>query len=448
MGLFRIANTVSSALYNVHQTNTQDNPYPSPLWVGDRLDAEVRSDSTGYYQRVFDFFRLPQLSQLATKTDASVGGTLQHGAATGWGLGSGFAPFIGPPLSGDPPGAIRLNAFFAAESEQDCGYGGHLIGFASKVITATDASLQSLPWSTVWKNSTSWSDSEWKLAHGVSQYTLYLQNFTPVLILRADPKNFVPDCNPNDPLNQGRVVGGLTAWYDDGYYYFVTDTLVSTDITRCNTYPTSLALGLVMFRVPVDPSAIAGGGLQQNANHVPQVQLYYADTAGGPKSFHTLPAPDQVLSFSDDIYPVGPTCSTTNRQTFSGCCANPAIPASRALLSYPGDATYVGLPSSNFLGYLGNRYIVLSSNNPQGTYRFRLLKLTKTGTTAPFFDMSHGGEFEAPLPTGYINSPWYYVVLPNAVPLSQTQLIGFRHVVDTVRQCEGQYPFTVNLTLP
>lgn len=437
MGMFRY----SDRLYHLFQGNDKSQVYKSATWIGDHVDALIRRDVDGAYERIPDFFALPAFSQLLTQWDPSVSSTPPAPqGGTAWQIGSGFAPIAGPPLSADPPGASRAYYFFAPESEFDGGLGGHLIGFASQ---ATSAPLSApVPWGTVWRDGTSPNDGAYRLQNGLPLHTLHIGNFTPVLKFRADP-------SISGVLQSGaRVFGGLTGWYEAGWFYLLTNTLLSVDWPQdCSpvTFPTSPALGLVLFRVKHDPVAADTGGLALDSNRRPIVEILASPSAGGPKSFVPVPNSDQPISFSDDGKPW--RCSEPNRSDYSGCCTNPPFPASRALIPFPDDPGFIGLPSSVIESANGrDRFVVLSTNSPQaGDYRFRLVRVARTGLASPYLAFGAAGEWSHPNPSGYIVNTNYYAALPNVANLGATTLIGFRTAQDATTGTFGQFAFTADL---
>jgi hypothetical protein len=465
MGIFRLNN----GLYNIAQAKALDaaNYYgamgpaynTNPNYVGDHVDAIIRRDD-GSYNRAIDFYAFPVNSYLRTLSDASVkqdpSDTLPGNLGTtesqglNWQFGAGFTAILAPRLNTDPLNTQRVVAFFSAEAyPTDEGIAGHLIGFASRsVANSSTADPFTIPFSGTWKNASSYNDGESKLARGVPLNTLHLKNFTPVLAARADTGIRSPS------IAGGRFFTGLAGWYSDGYYYLMTSTLLSKYFTQCGVYPTGHALGLMLVRFKADLTGSSGyGGLWLDSNGRPQVELYYSDTQNGTKYFHALPYPDRLLSFSDDnkVW----SCSSPNRAQFSGCCNNPAVPAANAIIEYPNDGGFVGIPSSTFVGYNGcNRYVVLSSNNPPstGNTEARILRLTDSngacGAGNPTFTFAEAMRVSMPLPTGYDTDVFYRTVLPNFTIFNSTTLAGYRHVRNTSTGRHGQLPMTVAGSLP
>lgn len=439
-GMFRYA----GLLYHFFQGHDKSQVVESPGWVGDHIDSLQRRDSDGFYERIPDFFALPPFSQLDTQWDTSVYplNTPLPRNGTAWQVGSGFAPIVGPPLAADPPGSTRFYYFFAPESKFDHGYGGHLLGFASQAATAA----LSLPvaWSSVWRDTSSRNDGTFRLSNNLPLRTLHLSNFTPVLKFRADP-------DISGSTQEGaRVFGGLAGWYDGGWFYLLTSTLLSVDSTQnCNPvyYPTKPSLGLLMIRVKHDPTRNDSGGLALDSSRRPIIEILASSYPGGPMAFQPLPNSDEPLSFSDDDKPW--LCTSPSRLSYAGCCSNPAFSASRTLLTFPDDPGFTGLPSNVFLSQNGrDRYVVLSSNSPQaGDYRFRLLRVSRTGLSSPYFAFSSGGEWSHADPAGYRVSANYYAALPNVTTLTSGSLIGFRTAEKDVPGEEGafgQFAFTAD----
>lgn len=216
MGMFRS----SERLYHLFQGNDKSQIEKSATWIGDHVDALVRRDWDGAYEKVPGFFSLPPFSSLATQWDTSVWPTLPSSAGgIAWQIGSGFVPIPGPRLDSDSPGASRIYYFFAPESEFNGGLGGHLIGFASR-LAPTSLSAP-VPWTSVWKDAASRNDGTYRLLNGYPLRTLHPGNFTPLLKFRGDAAI-------SGGLQGGaRVFGGLTGWYDSGWFYLLTSTVSS-----------------------------------------------------------------------------------------------------------------------------------------------------------------------------------------------------------------------------
>lgn len=391
MGAFHLNGAVFSTFQAA--THTASNPgtgyetyQTDPASVGDHLDAFFRYDDTGNaaydgsYDRLPDYFSLPPNGQLHTLADDSVkqdpGDTLpvpyqQHvSQGTAWQVGAGFTTFVGPKLNTDAAGAQRVYAFFAPESyPADQAQAGHLVGFASVPVPSNSRSIPKL-WTGVWKDAASQNDAEYKLAHNVPLRTLYLQEFTPIIAFRGDAGIRRDMTNPRG-IGLPRLVIGMTGWYRDGYFYLLTTTLVSTNIASDWCYTpareTRPTYGQVLFRIRADLTGTSGyGGLWLDANKRPQVELFRSTQYDGPKSFIALPNPESVVSFSDDDRQKGsgpPQCADIdNRQLFTGCCTNPAVPAAYARIPYPGRPVGEQLGASSTFTFEDNcsRYVVLN----------------------------------------------------------------------------------------
>lgn len=385
MGIFHL----NGAIYTIFQANTHTVSNPAgdfgnyntdPANVGDHLDAFYRYDDTGdpnydgTYDRLPDFFALPANGQLHTLADDSVKqistDTLpvpyRQSSSTGttWQDGSAFTAFDGPALATDPAGSRRVYALFTVESyPADQGIGSHLLGFASVVVASGSRVIPPL-WSGRWKDATSLNDGEYKLNHQLPLHTLYLKEFTPVIAFRGDT-----GIRGDASIFGGRYFTGLTGWYRDGYFYLFTNTLLSEDVNdHCVALPTRPVLGFFLARIRADSTGANGfGGLWLDGTKRPQLEVFQASTMGGTKSFVALPHPENIVSFSDDNKTIeGDACDKAFRQNFDGCCSNPAVPASRALIAYPNPNAYTGLapPSANFVWQDPcGRYIIL---NPPG----------------------------------------------------------------------------------
>jgi hypothetical protein len=423
-------------------------------YIGDHVDALIRYDSDGSYQKAPHFLTLLPNGQLTTYFDASVkefpGDPTVPPTGVNWQIGSGFTPILGPTLTTDPPNNLRVYAFFAPESQYDKGVGGHQLGFASTLVPTGSTSPFTFPASSLWRDSTSYNDGSNKLSRQVPLYTLYVSNYTPVVSFRGDTGI------ASQMTNNGRYVGGLTGWYSNGYFYLLLGTGLSQWVPECSpSYPTSVVYGaLLLLRVKSDTTT--ANGLYLDATKRPQVEMLYSDTAGGPKYFHILPHPDKVITFADDNKPY--QCTGDNRQNFTGCCDNPPVPAANAaILTFPSSVPYLGyLPSSTTPGYLGaNEYVTLSEISPQApNFNARILRITPTGITSPFFWFANVATVTHPTPAGYSVDTAYYAVNPNIAPLnpssSGSPTLGYRHVLKASSSCEGQaaMTFVPNLILP
>lgn len=438
MGLFKVRNGFMQ-VFQARDTTIQ----PGPTFIGDHLDAFFRDNATGGYSRVLGFFQLPQQQYIISQGDASVvdGGTLPGLENLQWQIGSGFAPVAGPPLTSDAPTVTRVYAFFAPESyPYDQAIGGHLIGFASYPV-GEDGPF-AMPWSGAWKNALSWNDSESKLTRGAPMRTLYLTNFTPVIAFRGDGAITTP------AKAGARYVGGLTGWFDNGHFYLMLSTLLSSSLPNpsCPAY-TAHAIGMLLFRVQWDAARADTGGLAMDAQGRPHVELYYSESPTTEKYFHPLPYPDQVISFSDDGKPWN--CTSPSRQQFSGCCSNPPVPAGYAMIGGLGTSGEYYLPSSTYLAPSKMSFYTTLSKNATGNpavdepYVAKILRVARTGLAAPAFAFSEADTVVHPTPSSYYVAGAYQACLPNIGQLENGVMFGYRHVHSSITNCEGQYAFTI-----